>query len=156
MSIGVGSVSHYGAKKPGPGVLPVRTGPLPSLTDQPFGKMPGIDWTTGKHLPLTKPVITENEAAAAKEKAIVPVVAPGSVIVLGGPTEGAETALQDSWRAGQNSGLEKWFVSRDIYNDAGDEILYSFMRKDTYDVDGRLFSTSAEVRVTVDVTVPET
>ena len=197
MSIGVGSVSHYGAKKPGPGVLPVRTGPLPSLPDQPFGKMPGIDWTTGKHLPLTKPVITENEAAAAKEKAIVPfsetlqsfsrvdlsTVEEGQVLVwngsewvpgtpvssgtvapedpgsavdtLGSDTEGDETALTDTWEAGKGKGLSEWYVSRVVYDDTSDEVLYVFLRNRVKDEYGRLFSVSAETRVIVDTPVPE-
>jgi len=76
---------------------------------------------------------------------------PGaSITTIGAATEGSETASSDTWTAGTANGLAEWYVSREVYNDAGDEILYSFLRKRTYDKYGRLYSVSGETRVTVE------
>jgi len=51
----MGTVSYFGTNKPGPGVLPIRTGPIPAEAKKPFGVDPGIDWMTGKHIKLGNP-----------------------------------------------------------------------------------------------------
>jgi hypothetical protein len=79
---------------------------------------------------------------------------------LGDGTEGTETADTHTWtRAAVTDGvnygdcpIEEWYVSRIVYNDTGDQVLYSMMRKRTYSADGRLVSISAETRVSVDTT----
>ena len=51
----MGTVSYFGTNKPGPGVLPIRTGPIPAEAKKPFGVKTGIDWMTGKHIQLGNP-----------------------------------------------------------------------------------------------------
>ena len=196
MPIGCGSVSFYGSNKPGNGAAPIRTGPPPSLTKQPFGKDPGVDWTTGKHLPLVKPVITENELAVINnikrngldgmslndvnalqqlsrdavwdsesetwtfpglisDVPSLPVNPGADVTTLGAAEEGSETASTDTWTNTGAIGLSEWYQTRTVYNDAGDEVLYEYFRKRTYDQYGRLYSVSAETRVIVDTPVAE-
>lgn len=78
---------------------------------------------------------------------------------LGAGSEGSETANAATWsRAVVTSGtdygdtpLELWTVCRVGYYDAGDETLWAYMRKLTFDASGRLKSVSAETRVSVDV-----
>lgn len=184
------SVSSYGTNKPGPGVIPIRTGPPPAIPKLPFGQRGGINWQTGKHIPLVKPVVTENEAVEASAPAIttlrglsdtsvdnaqpddvliyngsawVPgeagqasVASPGTVVTtIGAASEGDEDASADTWVAGGGTGLAEWYVSRLVYDDTGDEVLYAFLRKRTYDSAGRLYSVSAETRITVDTPVAE-
>jgi hypothetical protein len=109
---------------------------------------------TGKHIPLRKSTVTDEEE-------LKPCTAedPGEdVVTLGAGEEGSETALTDTWTAGndEGNGLAEWYVSRVVYNEAGDKILYAFLRLRTLDQYGRLYSVSAETRVSVDVTVEET
>lgn len=66
-------------------------------------------------------------------------------------TSGAETARTTSWTAGTENGLAEWYVSRIVYKHDGDEKLYAFLRKRTYDKYGRLYSVSGETRVVIDV-----
>ena len=70
---------------------------------------------------------------------------------IGGNTEGTETADTSTWTRGSHA-MEVWAVSRVVYNDAGDKVLYAFVRKWTYDTLGCLYSISAETRISVDVT----
>ena len=146
MSIVVG---YYGGTKPGPGVKPLRVETNPKL---PFGKKPALNWWTGKHIALHK-----DPAPAASTGDGGPAEDPGTEVdTLGAAAEGSETALTDSWTAGGDHGLAVWCVSRVVYNEAGDKILYEFFRLHTYDSNGRLYSVSAETRVEVDATVDET
>jgi len=81
---------------------------------------------------------------------------PGtSIDTLGAGTEGSDTALTDTWTAGDTNGLALWFVARVVYLDATSEILYAFLRKATFDNSGKLYSVSAETPITVDVPVAE-
>jgi len=76
---------------------------------------------------------------------------PGSAIVtIGAASEGSETASTATWTAGGTNGLAEWYVSRVVYNHAGNRILYAFLRKRTYDKFGRLYSVGGETRVIVD------
>jgi hypothetical protein len=78
---------------------------------------------------------------------------------IGASTEGSETASASTWnRASATSGtdygdipIELWVQTRTVYNEAGDEKLYAFVRKLTFDAGGRLASVSAETRVEVDI-----
>lgn len=82
---------------------------------------------------------------------------PGaSIDTLGGSSEGSETASSDTWTAGSANGLDEWYVSRVVYNESGDKVVYAFLRKRTYDKYGRLYSVSGETRVAVDATVEHT
>lgn len=76
---------------------------------------------------------------------------PGAAIVtIGAAAEGSETAATNTWTAGGANGLAEWYVSRVVYNHAGNKILYAFLRKRTYDNFGRLYSVGGETRVIVD------
>jgi hypothetical protein len=76
---------------------------------------------------------------------------PGEDIdTLGGNTEGSETAATDTWTSGGTDGLALWQTCRVVYNEAGDEKLYEFRRKLTFDKSGRLYSVSGETRIEVD------
>ncbi len=76
---------------------------------------------------------------------------PGAAIdTIGAASEGTETASTATWTAGATNGLAEWYVSRVVYNHAGNKILYAFLRKRTYDKFGRLYSVGAETRVIVD------
>lgn len=79
---------------------------------------------------------------------------PGaSIDTLGAASEGSETASSATWTAGGSNGLAEWYVSRVVYNHSGNRVIYAFLRKRTYDNNGRLYSVSAETRVEVDTPV---
>jgi len=59
------TVSHFGSRKPGVGVQPVRTELNPRL---PFGKRNPINWWNGKHLPLRKEESSSSDSADEKVK----------------------------------------------------------------------------------------
>lgn len=75
-------------------------------------------------------------------------------IPAAGAVEGGETALTDTWTSSPTgNGLALWVVSRVVYNEAGDQKLYKYFRKLTFDKCGRLWSVSGETRVIVDTPV---
>jgi len=77
---------------------------------------------------------------------------PGSdVVELGDDTEGAEAASSDSWDSGGSDGLSLWVQVRQGYYDSGDQKWYAYARNLIFDAAGRLFTVSAETRITVDV-----
>jgi len=80
---------------------------------------------------------------------------PGETIqTLGSAAEGSETADTTDFIVGTDSkGLKKYFVSRIVWNHAGDKILYMMMRYDLIDQYGNHYYTSAETRVSIDVGV---
>ena len=75
----------------------------------------------------------------------------------GDQAEDSEEELQDTWQAGNEGGLglAEWHVTRVVYCHDSAKILYAFVRLHTYDKFGRLYSVSAETRVSVDETVEE-
>ena len=85
--------------------------------------------------------------------------APEYYLTLGAAAEGAEAADPTSWTAGTLDtnnhplGLKVWAVSREVYNDSGDQILYYMARCWTYTAFGQLYSVSGETRVEVDTPV---
>lgn len=154
------SVSYFGKKKPAAGVTPVWKKPAEKL---PFNQANPVDWETGKHLLRFR---EEDQSGNSGAGEIGPVEDPGTdVIVLGPrspsnatmPIEGTETASSDSWTANnaEGKGLDRLVVSRVVYNHAGDTVLYMMLRREVYDVNGRLFFCGPEVRVVVDQTDPE-
>ena len=80
---------------------------------------------------------------------------PGATVQeLGSGAEGSETADTTDFTIGTDGkGEKKWFVSRLVWNDSGDKILYAMMRYDLIDKYGKHYYTSAETRVSVDVGV---
>ena len=46
-----------------------------------------------------------------------------------------------------------WIQTRQIFNHSGDKKWYAFLRKFTYDKNGRLYSVSAETRIEIDAPV---
>jgi len=71
---------------------------------------------------------------------------------LGG-TSGSESADTTTWsKATDGSPVNVYLVGRVVYNAAGDQTLYSFVRMLSFDARGLLVSIGAETRVTVDVT----
>jgi len=113
---------------------------------------------TGTYFEGVKVGMTEE--ATPRMIVVIPrgVARTASPSTLGSGAEGSETADTKEWQrdavaAGDVYGdcpLEAWFVSRTVYNEAGDEILYQMMRKASFDAQGRLWKISAETRVTVD------
>ena len=82
----------------------------------------------------------------------MPVGETASPTTLGSAAEGSETADTTTWsRATDGTPLEETYVSRVVYNDGGDEVLYVFMRTRKFDACGLLYEVSAETRVSVDV-----
>lgn len=73
-----------------------------------------------------------------------------SPTTIGAASEGSESASSTTWNRDDGSPLEEWYVSRVGYWHAGDEKLYAFYRKRTYDTLGALRSVSAETRVEID------
>jgi len=74
------------------------------------------------------------------------------IIPFEGYSETSETALEDSWEAGE-TGLDIWNLTRVVYKPEGDKKLYGFYRKYTYTKNGQLFSVSDETRVELHTTV---
>jgi len=80
-------------------------------------------------------------------------------VVLGRETEGSETASTDSWdiadQADGESGASCWITTGQVYNEAGDQVIYEFRRLFTFDgVQGGLVTIGAETRVSIDTTEP--
>lgn len=68
-------------------------------------------------------------------------------------TEGAESADSATWAIESQTttrGVRLRQISRVVYNDAGDEILYGFYRDWTFDANGHLVAVGAETRYTID------
>jgi hypothetical protein len=82
-------------------------------------------------------------------------ISTGQVQGLGSAAEGNEQPLLDEWVAGGEKGVSLWVVSRVVYRHTGDQVLYKFLRKLTFNNEGALVSISNETRIDVDATVPE-
>ncbi len=68
-------------------------------------------------------------------------------------SEGPESGLTDTWdRSNQTgkSGVCITMQTRTVYNDAGDEILYGYLRDFHFDGEGKLESISAETRIIIE------
>jgi len=86
---------------------------------------------------------------------LFPVDPNGDETTLGAGEEGSETADTTTATISEvgAEGIAFWFVSRVVYDDAGDPpTLYAMMRKATFDARGHLFEVSGETAVSVDVT----
>ena len=76
-----------------------------------------------------------------------------SPTMLGSTSDTGESAETTTWsRDTDATPVDVYLVSRVVYNPTGDQTLYSFMRKCSFDARGELVSVGAETRVTVDVT----
>ena len=99
--------------------------------------------------------ITISAEAKPQTPGSAPSVAVGGVLTplttIGANSEGSETADTGTWTRGDHA-VEVWAVSRVVYNEAGDKVLYAMVRKWTYDTLGALYSISAETRISVDAT----
>jgi hypothetical protein len=96
----------------------------------------------GRWTPFQNPTTASGSSATG---ALTPLT------TIGSNTEGSETADSGTWTRSDHA-VEVWVISRVVYNQSGDQILYSYARKFTYDTLGALYSISAETRITVDVT----
>lgn len=76
-----------------------------------------------------------------------------SVDTVGAASEGSEAAEGTTHTVSSGGAVELWAQSRSGYFHAGDEKLYAYMRKLTFDSKGHLVSISAETRVEVDAPV---
>jgi hypothetical protein len=86
---------------------------------------------------------------------LFPVDPNGDETTLGAGEEGSETADTTTATISEvgAEGIAFWFVSRVVYDDAGDPpTLYAMMRNATFDARGHLFEVSGETAVSVDVT----
>lgn len=73
-----------------------------------------------------------------------------SIKTLGDSIEGSESLDSTTWdRASDNKAPDEWYVSRVVYNEAGDKKLYSFLRKRQEDSKGRHYHTTGETKVEV-------
>ena len=75
--------------------------------------------------------------------------------VVGSAAEGAEDADAAGWDrilslASGDDGLTLTMMTRVVYDEAGDEILYGMMRTFSFDSQGKLYAVSAETRVVID------
>ena len=76
-----------------------------------------------------------------------------SPATLGSTSDASESAESTTWsKATDGTPLNVYVVSRVVYNPAGDQALYSFVRMLSFDARGLLVSVGAETRVTVDAT----
>jgi hypothetical protein len=76
-----------------------------------------------------------------------------SPTTLGRTSDASESAESTTWaKATDGSPVNLYVVSRVVYNPAGDQALYSFLRMMSFDARGVLVSVGAETRVTVDAT----
>lgn len=70
---------------------------------------------------------------------------------IGSAAEGSEAAETTTWSiASDAKALDIWIQSRTAYYDAGDQVLYGYMRKFQFDSLGNLYAVSGETRFTVD------
>jgi hypothetical protein len=75
---------------------------------------------------------------------------PTSPATIGETTEGSETASTSTYTT-TTTGVQLHMLTRVVYNDAGDEKLYGYVRTLKFDHHGRLASISAETRHEIDV-----
>lgn len=72
-----------------------------------------------------------------------------SPTTVGNNAEGSESAESTTWSRGTTP-VDVWVLSRIGYFHAGDEKLYAYFRKLSYDGLGALYAVSAETRVEID------
>ena len=79
-------------------------------------------------------------------------VAPALVDTIGVNTEGTEVAYTDEWavETDRTKGLDWYIMNRVGFFHDGDQKLYGYIRKATFDKAGRLTAVSAETRVEID------
>jgi hypothetical protein len=76
-----------------------------------------------------------------------------SPTTLGSTSDASESAETTTWsRDTDATPLDLYVTCRVVYNPAGDQTLYAFLRKCSFDARGELVSVGEETRVTVDVT----
>ncbi|HEX4125663.1 MAG TPA: hypothetical protein VHY37_13120 [Tepidisphaeraceae bacterium] len=79
--------------------------------------------------------------------------ATASPTTIGSTSDTSESADTGSWsRSSSATPVNVYCVSRVVYNAAGDQTLYQFLRQISFDARGQLVSISAETRATVDAT----
>jgi hypothetical protein len=78
----------------------------------------------------------------------------GPVDESGDPIEGTEPELDDTWTANGTKGLALWQTVRVVYYELGDEKLYEYRRKLTFDRWGRLYSVSGEKQIEIEAPEP--
>lgn len=70
---------------------------------------------------------------------------------IGDSIEGSESADSTEWdRVSDAKALNLYAMTRVVYNDAGDEIVYGFIRLLKYDSLGAIYHVGPEIRVTID------
>ena len=70
---------------------------------------------------------------------------------IGASSEGSESADTSAWdRVDDATPVDVWVIGRVGYFHAGDEKLYGYARKLSFDATGRLYAVSAETRVEID------
>ncbi len=92
----------------------------------------------------------------AEEDLLIEHIGPvaGAVDTIGVNTEGTEVAYADTYDAtSSGNGVELYVMGRNGYYHAGDEKLYGYTRKITFDKLGHLQSIGAETRIEIDVPV---
>lgn len=92
----------------------------------------------------------------AEEDILIEHIGPvsGSVDTVGVNTEGTEAAYTNTYDGTSSAnGLDLYAMTRVAYYDAGNETLYGYIRKLTFDVNGHLQAVSAETRISIDVPV---
>jgi hypothetical protein len=75
---------------------------------------------------------------------------PETYDTIGGTTEGNEGEQTDTWTAGDTKGLWLYVQTRQGYYHGGDKKWYAYVRKLVFDLNGGLYSVSAETRVEID------
>jgi len=78
----------------------------------------------------------------------------GPVDESGDPIEGTEPERDDTWTANGTKGLALWQTVRVVYYELGDEKLYEYRRKLTFDRWGRLYSVSGEKQIEIEAPEP--
>lgn len=114
------------------------------------GLNPGISWEDAI-------AAAQQVAAEEAEGGVSAPEDPGTdVTTIGSAAEGSEAAETTTWTYDGALGLKLYAFTRVAYFDAGNKILYGYVRLLTFDKYGRLYAAGAESRVSVDVTVLET
>jgi hypothetical protein len=157
-----GKILTYGANGAASGNLAAADIGTPSATEN------CIIWDLSEIGGSTHNITLANDAEATfighllcydstTKKPIIAVKAGGtptgsttSPTTIGQSSEGGDAALTNTWTKTSGNPLDLWVVSRVVYSDAGDQVLYAYARKLTFDTLGALATVSAETRYAVD------
>jgi hypothetical protein len=164
-SIVTSQIGRYNAKRftltPNAGatgnLAEANIGTLATADDAVVWHVPEIALGASKHVLKTgvtymgRPAGINSDGKAIIMVGVLPIGETASPTTLGSAAEGSETASTMSWARTSGTPLDLYLTTRVGYYDAGDETLYGYAVKLSFDAFGALIAVSGETRYGIDV-----